>query len=686
MNSEFSQFVASVRREARGKKEPVTVMSWGQHVFHGYDWGGDTFVFEHDALRKSEGHQPILLVRKSALIKGASGYVMTISAGNHTVAAVPLLKGQFWNLGRVPAKRQSEAMKRCVICANLVDGKIEISQRGVSTEALVEADEWLQGLGLPLDVLVIAERNPETLEHYQLQGQEWRVKPLAWTRQEMEHDIRASRRRINSPLRYYHSVKGVHFLSYTEFHSLLEMDYESRIKSLRELVSVAEGMPMSYTRMERCNGHNEIELFGVPRREAVAKGGLVSQLELLMQEIALGRRITHQKVKSLEEIDADFKNALESPELADETSEKFIVMLYKHLTGAVYEGDSDSLAFDDRRTALPGATYWGGRSALHPGADARTRVLLANLDKVVTQDETIEYVNVYELRGRESANLNLGEGTTREIAVKTNLRPFCASMIEKHLSQRRPGSGEYLLARVHALKALGVNLGDYRLLVREDCKSCGKVNHFLRSRCPGYPLNDVPKRLYKMPDGQREDPAVALAMGALLGSAAAQNLAMKKYVDKKEGCRFGVGKEIFEFAYEINSRREMPVRLGICSVRGVLSWQSLSRDEANLRTMFDFYLTRYADVLVKFWRDHRAVDFQSLQSRFVGGFKLKTREMRKAYSVQSEQLDAFNPKVRPLFNFKARWDFALWALVCQEERLDALEKTFTEKVATLMDL
>ena len=55
---------------------------------------------------------------------------------------------------------------------------------------------------------------------------------------------------------------------------------------------------------------------------------------------------------------------------------------------------------------------------------------------------------------------------TREIVFKTNRRPLCTSLIEKRLKLTMPGYGSYMLARVHAFKALGVSFGEYRLLMR----------------------------------------------------------------------------------------------------------------------------------------------------------------------------------------------------------------------------
>ncbi|MBR0057318.1 MAG: hypothetical protein IJP66_08310, partial [Kiritimatiellae bacterium] len=94
------RFIDQVRREATRRRESVTVASGGRtRVFEAYDWGNDTFVFERGVWRERPAHAPVLVVRKSALIAGREGRVMTFSSGSHATAALPLLRGDFWNLG-----------------------------------------------------------------------------------------------------------------------------------------------------------------------------------------------------------------------------------------------------------------------------------------------------------------------------------------------------------------------------------------------------------------------------------------------------------------------------------------------------------------------------------------------------------------------------------------------------------
>jgi hypothetical protein len=693
MKNNFTAFIARVRSEARQKSGSVTVSTTGRNrTFVAYDWGCDTFIFEKDAWHDPEGHQPLLLVRKSDLVKGSSGYVMTMTKGNHAVAAMPLLSGMFWNLGRIAAKQRSGILASKVVCANVVDGKIEISQREVSTELIVSADEWLQAVGFMLDEIVMIERDDLTLEYYRQLGQEWRVKPLAWTRKEMEFAIQASRKRLNSPLRYYHSSKGVHFLSYSEFHKITEWatsDYAKAMSCLHELVSVAEGEKKSYVRTPKFHGHYEIEFFGLQRGEAFQR--LIPSIERMLEWITLGMIEQQDVVTSIQALDELFRASLERPELENDADEDFIETLYMHLTGAIYAAHSDfsiSPAFDDRRTALPGATYCGGRPQFHSGADERTRVLLGNIEKMTSQDESIEYANVYELRIHEE--VLLGAGVTREIVFKTNRRPLCTSLIEKRLKLKKLGYGSYMLARVYAFKELGVNFGDYKLLRWMENTTGSEVNSFIRTRYPGDSLDDIPARLFVKLDDMGhgttgEDPDVVLALGALLGSAAAQNMILKKYLPDLKSCRFGEGKEIFEFEYDIKQRREMPTHVSICSIRGALGWPDLSHDQKNLDAIAAFYLTRYAEVLVQYWKNHReAVTMDVLAPRFFDGFALKTREIQRNYEVRREQFDAFDPGVRAQYHFSEQWKFALWTLYLQAKYLEKLRDKFFEILRQLM--
>ena len=693
----MQQFIARVRKIARRKAEYVTIKTFGsERVFLGFDWEADTFVFEKDVWKQLDSHLPVLIVRKEDLVKGAAGYVMTLTTGNHTVAAIPLLSGQLWHIARVPAAQRSRVMCGKVVCANVVNGIIEMSQREVPTELVTNADEWLQRIGLKLNEVIMAERTDSSLSYYRRLGQEWRIKPLAWTRREMEAALNASRTRINTCLRYYHSAKGVHFLTYNEFGVLCKLaveDYDQFVDCLRELVSIFERDVRSCIRSPKFHGHNEIELFGLRRGEAFER--IVPELEKVMEGIALKRISREEITDRICAIRQLFKAALERIELGDEESGDFVETMYMHLTGEIYYGSGDSVtpAFDDRRTALPGATLRDGRTDFHPGADPRTRVLLANVEQMMSRDETIEYANIYEVRSASDATnkLLVGEGVTREIVFKTNRSPLCSSLIEKRLALKKAGYGSYMLARVHAFKALGVGFGEYRLLMHLDIKAGREMNYFIRNRCPGEPLDEIPPRMFQRAgefggSEAGEDPEVVLALGALLGNAAAQNLALKKYLPDPARCRFGEGKEIFEFGYDIKSKREMPMRVMLCSIRGSFGWPDTLYTEENLNAIFDFYLQAYARVLKRYWQKHsEAVGLEELTERFFDGFEMKTREMHWNYSVRREQFDAFDPQLHRSYNFSKTWHFVLWALDRQLRRIEVLRQVFADKVGQVAE-
>jgi len=363
--------------------------------------------------------------------------------------------------------------------------------------------------------------------------------------------------------------------------------------------------------------------------------------------------------------------------------------MYRHLTGEVYLGTPDEVvaAFDDRRTALPGATYRGGRPDLHARADSRSRAILEYVQSKLSHGETIEYVNIYEVRVNSTQALGLGE--TREIVYKTNRMPLPARLIEKRLAHTTPGYGSYMLARVAAYRSLGIRLCDYHLLARHDARSERDVNYFVRNRCQGDPFGAIPRSRFLMPADEGgsegvENPDVILAVAALMGSAAAQTLVMKRYIPERDSCRFGEGKEIIEFGYDVHLLREMPIRAHFCSARGAMGWPNIEWSNANLMEQFDFYMSRFAEVVFAFWLEHRAfIHLDEVCERFFDGFASKTREMHWIYVNRREQFDAFDPDLRGVFNFKGKWAFALWALERQARRMDLLKSLLDAKVAEM---
>jgi hypothetical protein len=216
-----------------------------------------------------------------------------------------------------------------------------------------------------------------------------------------------------------------------------------------------------------------------------------------MESVALGRLGQLGVIQKIQELLSLYESLLTRPEFADEASGAFTETLYMYITGEIYAvaGEGSTPAFDDRRTALPGATYVGGRAVMHPGADERSEVLLSNLRGLMSKDEIVVYANVYEIR--QAADVPIGKGKTREIVYKTNRSPLEKSLIEKRLSSARRGYGSYMLARIGALKALGLTLSaNYMLLRRRPHKGRRPLDFYIRERCEGEPMDSIPANYF----------------------------------------------------------------------------------------------------------------------------------------------------------------------------------------------
>ena len=676
-------FISRVKRTGSRRRGEVKTVAMGrERVFTAWDVGDDTYIFEKGVSKHLDEHPSVLVVSKCDLRRGAKGRVMTMTTGNHSVAAFPLLDGRFWKLSKVPSAKRGDVLMHCILCANVVGGKVEISQRDVPAKTLFAADEWLLGpAGFAMPDIVLGERNEATIDHYRRLGQEWRVKPLAWTESDMKVALAASVKRISAKIRYYHSMKGVHFLSFPEFSrfaNLAHTDFEEFVRGLKELVSVYEGNQYSFTRMPKYRGHHEIEFFGV--RRGVALDRLVPELDKLMEAIVLGRIDQAGAAAKADEAVALFKSILNKPDLADESSRLFVETLYMHITGEIYSvaGEGSTPAFDDRRTALPGATFVDGRPVFHPGVDDRNEVLLSNIRGLMSKDEIIEYANVYELRTDE--DVPVGRGRTREIVFKTSRGPLEQSMVEKLLSRATKGYSSYMLARVQAFKALGIALSDYRILRRRAQMKKRLVDVYIRRRCEGEPMDAIPGNYFKNADDSSvEEKEVVLALASLMGDAAAQNMAMKKFDSATNSPLYGVGKEIYEFEYDIISSRVVPKKVSTCSVRGSFGWPCLDYDDDNLRACFSFYLGHYAHAL-KLYQQQHEVTMQEVAERFMDGFEYRTRSMEWQLSVMRDRFESFKPNLPASFGFDRKWRFAMWSLERQERRLSVIKSMFYQKV------
>lgn len=669
-------FISRVRRQARRKGQCATIVTGGrERTFIGYDWGDDTFIFERDVWMRLDDHAPVVIMRKDSLIEGRAGRIMTVTSGSHSVAAIPLLKGLFWNLGRIPEKRRGEVMTRNAVCANIVGDRIEISQRDVPIDEVVATDEWLRGLGWPLTGVVIAERTDSAIERYRRLGQEWRIKPLVWTRAEMDFALAASRTHIHSRLTYHHNVKGVHFLPYSDFVAIAPMcleDFDAAKACIAELASPLEVGEAPALLDQKFHGHHEIELFGI--RDPDAHDRLVDMI------MAIGRDMPSltpdEAADRIFAAAAFFKSSLSFPDLADNSSDLFVGSMYKHLTGEIYHGTQDQIvpAFDDRRTALPGVTYVGGRPDLHPLADDRTRAIIDYAASLLSHGEEMEYVNVYELRLDDA--IPLGKGPTREIEFKTTRRPIPIRLLEKILARQGVEYASYMLARVQAFQALGVPFVDHHLLSRPN-RSSTATCYFIRARCPGYALNNISHNRFQRPTGEgglfEDFPEAILMVAAQAGRAAAFSLISKKYFPGRDPVRFNQGKEIVEFGYDLAFRCEMPVDVRICSIRGSLGWPCIDKTKDNMEVCFDTYADAFGTTVADIWRRHRsAVSLDDVISRFNEGFASATRIIYWNHATQREPFDQFDPRLRPVFQFRPKWQFALWALGEQYAGLDRI--------------
>ena len=677
-------FIRRVCEEGVKRPSKVKTVAMGrERVFEAWDLGDDTYIFEKSVASHLKDHPSVLITEKKALKPKVKGRVFTMSTGNHSVAAFPLLDGRFWKISTLPSQSRSEVLMYSILCANVVNDTIEISQREVPAKTLFLADDWLMDtVGFSMRDIVMGDRNDVTIEHYRQLGQEWRVKPLAWTINEINVALAASKKRISTKLSYYHSMKGVHFLTYPEFKCFSDLagtNCEEYLRGLKELVGVYEGNKISFARMPKYRGHHEIEFFGLRRGVALEK--LVPEIEKLMETAVLGKIGQLGIIQRSEEILAIFASLLNKPEYADEDSKLFVETLYMHITGEIYSvlGEGSTPAFDDRRTALPGATFVDGRPQFHLGADDRSEVLLSNMRRMMSKDEIIEYANVYELRD-ENDVAEIGKGRTREIVYKTNRSPVEQSMIEKLLSRAAKGYSSYMLSRIQVFKALGVGLSDYRVLHRRAQVKKHLVDVYVRRRCEGEPMDAIPENyFYNADDSSIEEKEVVLALATLMGDAAAQNMAMKKYDPKTNSPLYGIGKEIYEFEYDIMLARIVPKKVSTCSIRGSLGWPSLDYNDENLSRIFNFYLAHFAHALKDYQRRHK-VSMNEVAERFMNGFEYRTHAMVWQLSVMRDRFESFKPDLPSIYNFDKKWYFAMWALERQERRMSILRKMFFQKV------
>jgi hypothetical protein len=178
-----------------------------------------------------------------------------------------------------------------------------------------------------------------------------------------------------------------------------------------------------------------------------------------------------------------------------------------------------------------------------------------------------------------------------------------------------------------------------------------------------------------------EDPQVILALAVLMGDAAAQNLAMKKYDPDTKSCLYGVGKEIYQFGYDIKAGRLMPQSVSCCSIRGSFGWPDISQTERNLTALVQFYISSYAKTLLAFAERHPIVDIELLAERFFAGFEFRSRAMEWQLTIQRDGFENFAPDLPHQYRFAAKWRFVLWSLERQVRRIAQLRRAFMDCIA-----
>jgi hypothetical protein len=160
----------------------------------------------------------------------------------------------------------------------------------------------------------------------------------------------------------------------------------------------------------------------------------------------------------------------------------------------------------------------------------------------------------------------------------------------------------------------------------------------------------------------------------IMGQAAAENLILKKFNPDRNGIRYGEGKEIIEFGFDVRRGKEMPVRTWLCSIRGTMGWPDTACSETNFKAVLDTYLDTFAAVVAQYARAHTLVPLDEITEAFIEGFKAKTREIHWNYTLHKERFDAYAPAVYDDYQFAPRWAFILWSLTQQRKRLEEISE------------
>ncbi len=690
----FEQMVRDIRMHGTRLRKVEAESTMGVRIFDVYAYHDDLFLLQRedsDPTPKRHGkgigarRRPIVMIQKRDLKIATKGWLFAVGTGNFGSILTPLFSGSLGEtICHIPKSRRSEVLQYKVVLANLTRRGVEFLQRDTEFSIIRLADTWLQTLGYSLADVSYCERSPTALATMEKLGQVWRIHPRVYTIEEMHEAIGRVWQRREAGTHYFVSVRGIHWLVYPEFCRVVERARKSprqALACLREWVALTAGENQSALRRQKYPGRHIIEFFGLPR-EAMERFILPS-LERLLEGITLGRMNADDVADTLEGLARLYKHLILSPNDLDLDHPDTVQSLYALISDDVKVKD-ERIDFDARRIALPGVTFHNGDPSPHPGVDRQTLTVVNHLVRRLSLNEHAEFINIYDVRSAKK--LASGSGQSREIVLKTNRIPVPISYIQKRLGSVRAGYANYMLTRANVFRALGADYPHFQLLtVVSHGQQHGETPYFLRTRCPGNPLSAIPPEFFRSdptnPVGA-ESPEVVLKLAELFGSAAAQNLVVKKYIPgNPPSCRFGQDKEIFDFVYDPFMHRPMPAGVQICSIRGTMGWPSLVPNSTNLRDFHRFYLKAYASVAGNYWRSHaEACTLNECASAFFDGLERKIEAMLWTYHSNKHDFDTFNPELRSIYNFRAKLDFALWALERSAKDLAPLREYFMDYV------
>lgn len=686
MQSPFERLVHTVKQQGETFRRLRTLSGDHARSFDLFELGEDRFLIQVDLFRaRTDRRRSLMMIRRSDLRSGRKGWLAIAASGAFSAVLLPLLSGRIGNLCRVSRNRRSDILRSRTVLGNITADGVDLLQRDTDFALLTEADSWLRHQGLALNEIYFLDNSPEILRYTRLCGQEWRIRPTVYTLAEMREAVARSWQALDTVVHYCVSLRGVHYLTYPEFMRMVTMAQSSpeTVRAcLREWVSLSDGHVVSCMRRLKHDNHHVIEFFGVRRVDA--EKFLIPALERLLEGMTLGRMEHADVVDTMAGIGLLYQGLLTAPEYASLRNEATVRALYALVAERDRLTRKEALlqTFDARRTALPGATFEDGVPVFHPGADERTKAVIHHLLSRLTVREFAEYVNVYELRSSKSMEVS----QIREIVIKTNLHPIPESYVLKRLNSVKVGYTTYLLTRATFFRSLGIVYPDLELLPYAEggCSRHREVPYFLRARCPGSALATLPKHLFNVdpynPESQ-EDHDVVLRLAELYGKAAAQNMIVKKFTPQDRGCRFGIGKEIFEFSYDTVKRRLMPASVRVCSIRGSMGWPNTECTEENLHEVYRLYIRTYAEALGDYWRSHsEACTLAETATAFFDGFEAAAMSVHWNYASHRESFDSFNPAIRDTYRFQERMRFVLWSLERMVTDIAELREHFMDAV------